>query len=136
VKQIKGPGNVAKCVIAVCLVLVAGCASPPPRPQASIVIERPPNYGDINIYPCTVKISCGQTAVLVGGENGVFVVAPGTYDLTAASSNPYPTTTKDSDWAPHPVEITLTNSQVMRIVVGPKNNGRTYVGGWEFKQQP
>ncbi len=119
-----------------CLALAGGCASQPARPQAEIFIDRPNNYGDINIYPCTVKISCGQTAVLVGGEDGLFVVEPGTYDLTAASSNPYSATTQDSDWAPHPVEITLTNSQVMRIMVEPKSNGRSYVGGWEFKQQP
>jgi hypothetical protein len=132
----KAPGNIMKCVMGLCLALAGGCASPPPRPQAEIFIERPKNYGDINIYPCTVEISCGQTAVLVGGEDGLFIVEPGTYYLTAASSNPYPTTTKDSDWAPHPVEITITNSQVMRIMVEPKNNGRTYVGGWEFKQKP
>lgn len=118
------------------LASAGGCADPPRRPQAEIFIERPNNYGDINIYPCTVEISCGQTAVLVGGEDGLFVVEPGTYRLTAASSNPYPTSTKDSDWAPHPVEITITNSQVMRIRVVPKNNGRAYVGGWEFERQP
>jgi len=122
--------------LALCLALANGCAAPPRPLQAEIFVVRPKDYGDINIYPCTVEISCGQTAVLVGGEDGLFIVAPGTYALTASSSNPYPTTTKDSDWAPHPVEITLTNSQMMRIMVGPKNDGRTYTGGWEFKPQP
>ena len=135
-KQIKVPKQVAKLITILFLASASGCAAPPRRPQAEIYIERPENNGDINIYPCTVKISCGQTNVLVGGEDGLFVVDPGTYYLTAASSNPYPATTEDSAWAPHPFEITITNSQVMRISVEPKNNGRSYIGGWEFKQHP
>jgi hypothetical protein len=136
VKQIKVPKQVAKLTAILFLTSASGCADPPHRSQAEIYIERPENSGDINIYPCTVKISSGQTAVLVGGENGLFIVEAGTYDLTAGSSNPYPMVLKDSDWISDPVEITVTNSQVMRIVVKPKSKGSIYVGGWDLEQQP
>ena len=95
----------------------------------------PQHNGDINIYPCTVKMNSGETAVLASGDDALFIVAPGTYYLTAASSNPYPAATKDSDWISSPFEIIVTNSQVMRLVVGPKSKGSAYVGGWEFQLQ-
>jgi len=115
--------------------LAGGCAGPPHSSQAEIFIERPVNNGDINIYPCAVKMNSGQSAVMVGGENAMFIAEPGTYYLTIASSNPYPTTTRDSDWTSGPFEITLTNSQVMRIFVVPKSKGSAHVGGWELRQQ-
>ena len=72
---------------------------------------------------------------MAGGENALFVTAPGTYYLTIASSNPYPAATKDSDWLSGPFEITLTNAQVLRIFVVPKGKGAAHVGGWEIRQQ-
>jgi hypothetical protein len=134
VKPIKVPAHVVKLVMLLGLALAGGCAGHP-RPQAEIFIERPKNDGVINIYPCMVKINSGQTAVMASGEDALFVVEPGTYYLTAGSSNPFPTATKDSDWISGPVEITLTNSQVMRLMVVPKRKGSAYAGGWEFRQQ-
>ncbi len=71
---------------------------------------------------------------MAGGEDTLFIVKPGTYYFTVGSSNPYPTTTKNSDWICGPFEITVTNSQVMRIIVTPKSNGSAYTGGWELRQ--
>jgi len=135
VKQIKVPVDIIKLAMMLGFALAGGCAGQPYLSQAKIFIERPKDNGDINIYSCTVKMSSGQTAVMAGGEEALFIVGPGTYYLTAGSSNPYPTATRDSDWISDPVEITVTNSQVMRIVVVPKSKGSKYVGGWEFRQQ-
>jgi hypothetical protein len=134
VKQTKVPVNIVILLMMLGFALAGGCASRPHHSQAEIFIERPKNNGEINIYPCTVTMNSGQTAVMAGGENALFVVEPGTYYLTAASSNPDPTATRDSDWISSPVEITVTNLQVMRIVVEPKIKGSAYVGGWELRQ--
>ena len=120
------------------LISATGCTSQSPALQnnCKIFIYRPENNGFINIVPCTVKCSSGRKAVLHGGENDIFVLEPGKYSLTVTSANPYPEAKKDTDWESSPVEITVTNAQVMRIVVEPKSEGSAYVGGWVLQQQP
>ena len=134
-KSTESQPALVKLLALLCLALASGCAGGPRVAPAEIFIERPSINGDINVHPCTVKISSGQTAVVVGGENGLFIVPPGTYYLTAASSNPDPQATRDSDWISDPFEITVTSSQVLRMVVEPKGRGSTRVGGWVFRQQ-
>jgi len=114
-------------------ILLAGCATRPhidEQPTAQILIERPENNGFINIFPCTVKFSSGKAIALRGGENATLFVKAGTYDLIASSPNPYPSATKISDWKPGSLKITITNSEVIRIIVEPKSEGSTYTGGW------
>ncbi len=135
VKHPDAPLNIIRLVMMFGFAFAGGCAGQPQRLQAEIFIERHQNYGDINIYPCTVKMNSGQTAVLASGDDTLFIVEPGTYYLTAVSSNPYPMATTDPYWTSSPVEITVTNSQVMRLVVEPKRKGSGYVGSWEFRQE-
>jgi hypothetical protein len=116
------------------LVLLNGCANQPHvlqnKSAAQILIERPENNGFINIFPCTVKISAGKKIALHGGENESLFVKTGTYFLMASSLNPYPDATKNSDWKSSPLKITVTNSQVIKIIIEPKSEGSTYTGGW------
>jgi hypothetical protein len=137
-RQIKMLASIIKFVAILFLISANGCASQSPASQnnCKILIERSENNGFINIVPCTIKCSSGHKAVLRGGENDLFIVEPGKYSLTATSANPYPAAAKDSDWESGPVEVTVANSQVMKIVVEPKSENSVYVGGWEFQQQP
>jgi hypothetical protein len=115
-------------------ILLDGCANKPHvlqnKSAAQILIERPENNGFINICPCTVKLNVGPKIVLIGRQTNSFSVQPGTYFLKVSSSNPYSDATKDSDWKSNPLKITVTNSQVIKIIVEPKSEGSAYTGGW------
>ncbi len=116
------------------LVLMNGCVCQSHIPQsqaiAQILIERPEDNGLINIFPCTVELNIGQKIVLNGGQANSFSVKSGTYFLKASSLNPYPHATRDSDWKSDSLKIVVVNSQVIKIIVAPKSEGSSYIGGW------
>ena len=123
------------------VVLLNSCTFQPNISKLStskIFIERPENNGFLNIIPCTIQLDAGSKFILLGGQTNFFWVKPGKHSLIAKSVNPYPDALNDSDWKPASFEITITNFQTTRIILEPKSQGSTYIGGWNLflKNQP
>src|SRR5262245_17514245 len=78
--------------------------------RAMIECERPENGGFLNIVPCTVAFSDGQTRTLDGGEQIVVKVGAGSHWIAAFSADPY---------RPEPNRPKAWRSSRIRVDLGP-----------------
>lgn len=104
--------------------------------QATVEIQRPENNGSVNILPCTISLSDGQSCKLIGAEQMVFSVQSGA--LWAAASSPDAYASPDSGypvaWHSRRFRFQLHAGETVRLSVEPRSRGSTYIGGWTIKR--
>jgi hypothetical protein len=99
--------------------------------SATVAIERPENNGSINLLPCTLSFSSGQTITLSGGETASVSVPAGPIWVQASSTDLYhPEDADPKAWRSGRVKICLQPGGTARLSVEPSSKGSTYVGGW------
>ncbi len=104
--------------------------------RAKIKIERPENNGSVNIVPCTISLSDGQTCILTGGDSTTVLVRCGTFWVAASSLDPY--APSDSGypvaWRSPRVAFHIGPGETVRLSVEPRSKGSTYIGGWTIRR--
>ena len=113
------------------LLLVSGCSHlPADRGVATIEFDRQEDNGSVNILPCTLVLSGGQTVTLGGGERAVVSVQPGTFHVTAFSIDPYTPHSDERAWRSPSVRFHVASGERLRVFVEPASSGSAYTGGW------
>jgi len=121
----------APAIFLVLLLLVSGCSHlPADRGVATIEFDRQEDNGSVNVVPCTLVLSDGQTVTLRGGERAVVSVRSGTFHVTAFSVDPYTPHSDERAWRSPRVRFHTASGERLRVFVEPASSGSTYTGGW------
>lgn len=114
----------------------AGCRHPHSRRHnevapTTVFLERPENNGSVNIVPCTITFSDGQSFELLGGDHVVVTVRPGDLWVIATSPDPYgPDFVDPAAWRSPRFRFHVGRGKTYRLAVEPKSRGSAYTGGW------
>lgn len=102
--------------------------------SGTICVSRAEDNGALNIRPAHIRFD-GQRALSVfGGDHKCIKAASGHHIVEAYSSDPYdPDIKNENAWRSQPIEITVTGSKKIKLIVKPISKGPTYTGPWSVE---